>query len=404
MQRSLPILPSLPETRSARSPALLAKGFRPFFLLAGIFAIAIVPLWLLVIGGTIPAPPYLDPVTLHAHEMVFGFVVAVLAGFLLTAVGNWTGRETATGLPLAALTLLWLAGRAAMFLPLALPRAATALVELAFLPVLITVLARPLIATRSRRNFVMLGILAGLFATDVVVHGAALGLLPSRMARPACMVAVDLVMLVIMIIAGRVFPMFTKNATGVQSIRSAPSLDGAAIGAMVAATLSEWIRPDSPVTGTLFVAAGVLAALRSRHWGAFHSLRQPLVWALHAGYAWLCLGLLLRGLALLGYPGLASLATHALTVGAIGGLTLGMMARVSLGHTGRKLVSPAPMVGAFVAINLAAFSRAVVPLLLPQHYFTELVAAGSFWLVAFAVFVAAYAPILTGPRVDGRPG
>ncbi len=404
MQRSVPISESPRESRVPISPALLGKGFRPFFLLAGVFAVAIVPLWLLVIGGSVRAPSYLAPVTLHAHEMVFGFVVAVIAGFLLTAVSNWTGRETATGWPLGAMALSWLAGRAVMLLPFALPRGVTAVVELAFLPVLIAVLARPLIAAQSRRNFVMLGILVGLLVADAVVHGAALGLLPAEAARRACTVGLDLITVVILIITGRVLPMFTKNATGVQSIRSVPWLDGAAIGAMAAATASDWGRPDSPVNGTLFVAAGVLAAVRALHWGAGHSLREPLLWGLHAGYAWLCLGLVFKGLALLGNPGLASLATHALTVGAVGGLTLGMMARVALGHTGRMLLSRGPMTGAFVAINCAAFSRALLPLLLPKQYFTTLVAAGSFWLVAFAVFVAVYAPVLLSPRVDGRPG
>jgi uncharacterized protein involved in response to NO len=398
----LPRAPSKAATSS--SLAITRKGFRPFFGLAGLFAIAIVPLWLLVLHGSLRITSHLDPVSWHAHEMVFGFVTAVIAGFLLTAVGNWTERETATGTLLLALAALWLAGRLAMGLGAVLPPAAVALADLAFLPALVVVLGRPLVARKNYRNFPILMIVSAIFLANLSVHLEALGVVGAGLARRAGLVGVDLVLLLISVIAGRVLPMFTRNATGVTSIRSVRSLDALALIALAALTLLDVVAPSSWVAAPLSGVAGVLAACRAVTWGARHSFRQPLVWILHAGYAWLAFGLMLRGMAGLGGVLSASLATHALTVGAIGSLTLGMMARVALGHTGRMLVAGSPITWAFVAINLAALARVFVPLLVPGWYFASLVLAGALWVAAFAVFLVVYTPILLLPRVDGKPG
>jgi uncharacterized protein involved in response to NO len=400
------LLPSrAPSTAaSGSSLAIGSKGFRPFFFLAALFAMAIVPLWLLVLRGAVPASSYLDGVSLHAHEMIFGFGVAVIAGFLLTAVGNWTQRETAVGAPLLALAALWVAGRVAMGLSTVLPRGVVAVADLAFLPALVVVLARPLVAAGNRRNFVMLAILGAFFLANVSVHLEALGVLPSGSARRSSLVSVDLVLLLITIIAGRVFPMFTRNATGVTSIRSIPALDALAIASMAAVTVLDAVAPASSLGAVLSGVAGVLAVSRAVHWGAQHSFKHSLVWILHTGYAWLALGLVFRGLGALGGASFASPATHALTVGAIGSLTLGMMSRVALGHSGRMLVASSASGGAFVAINLAAAVRVFVPLLVPAWYFPALVAAGTLWLIAFGTFLVVYTPILWLPRVDGRPG
>jgi uncharacterized protein involved in response to NO len=383
---------------------LAAKGFRPFFLLAALFAIAIVPCWLLVLDGVLPASSYLDPIAWHAHEMFFGFVVAVIAGFLLTAVGNWTQRETLTGAPLLALAALWLLGRIAMLAAGQLPRALPALIDLAFLPLLICVLARPLIASKNHRNLVMLAILAALFAANVVVHLQGLAVLPVGFARRACLTALDVVLLVILIIAGRVFPMFTRNATGATSIRSNAALDVATISAMALLTLLDGFFPQSNIVPYAAGGVGVLAAARALHWGAQHSLRQPLLWILHAGYAWLVLGLLLRAVSPLNLAVSSSLATHVLTVGAVGSLTLGMMARVALGHTGRPLVASPAITWGFAAINGAAIVRAIALLVAPGWYLAMLVAAGTLWTLAFLLFVVVYAPLLTKPRLDGKAG
>lgn len=400
------LLLSSPASNSAPSlpNAALAKGFRPFFLLAALFALGVIPLWLLILRGAFVAPPYVDATTFHAHEMLQGYAVAVLAGFLLTAVGNWTQRETATGGALLALALLWVAGRAAMLLSGALPRVVVAAVDLSFLPALSLALARPLLATSNRRNYVMLGILAALWAANAAVHLEALGYAPSGSGRRANLAALQVVVLVMVIMAARIFPMFTKSATHVASIRALPPLDRATALAVVLATVFELLFPGRPAVGALFGVAGLLAFARMAHWGTRYTWRDPLLWSLHAGHGWLALGLILRGASLLGAPGLSSPATHALTVGAIGGLTLAMMARVSLGHTGRMLAAPASMLLAFVAINLAAVVRCVGPLVAPSQYMNVLVVSGTLWSLAFAIFAATYLPILLLPRVDGRPG
>lgn len=398
-KRSLLALPAPPP-----GWPLARKGFRPFFLLAAAFACAIVPLWLAIIAGIRPAPAYLDATTWHAHEMLFGFATAVVAGFLLTAVGNWTERETVTGPPLVALAALWVAGRLALFAPQLLPRGVPALVDLAFLPAVIVGLARPLVAAKNRRNFVMLGVLAALFAANVVVHLEALGVLASGAGRHACLVALDVLLVIVLIIAGRVFPMFTRNATGVTTIRSSRTLDVATIAGMVLLTVVDAIDRTSVVASALAAVVGVLAAARAARWGSRHTLRTPLLWILHVGYAWIPLGLLLRAGARFVPGATDSLATHALTVGALGSLTLGMMARVALGHTGRPLVAPKLVAWAFALVTAAAFARALVPLVWPEGYYRSLLAAGALWAASFLAYVIAYAPMLLAPRADGRDG
>jgi uncharacterized protein involved in response to NO len=206
MRRSLLVPSSVNTPPLSQSSAILAKGFRPFFLFAAAFAAAIVPLWLLILNGSIRATRYLEPSVWHAHEMIFGFVLAVIAGFLLTAVGNWTQRDTVLGKPLLMLVGLWLAGRFAVTISAALPRGLPALLDLAFLPALIFGLGRPLVAAKNRRNFVMLGILGALLLANLVVHLDALGVLPPGSARRASLVSIDLILLMILLISGRVFP------------------------------------------------------------------------------------------------------------------------------------------------------------------------------------------------------
>ena len=404
MHRSLLLTGELPEFALRPRFALAAKGFRPFFILAAVFASAFVPLWLLIVAGVVRPTDYLDATSWHAHEMVLGYGVAVIAGFLLTAVGNWTQRETLVGAPLLGLSALWLLGRVAMILPGFLPRGLPALVDLAFLPALIVVLARPLVATKNRRNLVLLVILAALFAANVVVHLGALGVMPPGSARRACLVAIDVVLLVILIIAGRVFPMFTRSATGSTAIRSSRPLDLLTIAAMTVLTALDAVAPERAATSVIAGAAGLLAIARAAHWGTGRTARHPLLWILHAGYAWLAAGLLLRALAGFHATARGSLATHALTVGAIGSLTLGMMARVALGHTGRPLVASKPMAWAFGSITAAAFARAIVPVFAPGWYFATLVAAAALWTAAFLVYLAVYLPVLSTPRADGKPG
>jgi uncharacterized protein involved in response to NO len=403
MARSLTLSTELPQPRARPRMALAAKGFRPFFLAAAIYAVGIVPAWLLILYGVLPGGAYLDPLVWHAHEMVFGFTTAVIAGFLLTAVGNWTGRETLIGGRLLALAALWLAGRISLMVATRLPHGVPALIDLAFIPTLMLVLAKPLIASGNRRNFVMLAILGALFSANLVVHLDALGVVRTGLGLRACLAAVDVALVIIVVMLGRVLPMFTRNATQVSSIRSHPALDKACAGSMALLALAGAMSFPSEVSRTAAALTAILSVARAWNWGARHTLRIPLLWILHAGHAWLVLGLALRAVPI-SNPFVSSLALHALTVGAIGSLTLGMMARVALGHSGRMLTSAPVMAWAFAAIQLAAFTRVFVPIVEPAWYRAGLWASGGLWVIAFGVYIVVYAPMLTSPRVDGKPG
>ena len=383
-------------------PPLAAKGFRPFFLLAAAFAACILPVWMLSLAGVLSPDAYLDPTYWHAHEMVFGYAVAVIAGFLLTAVGNWTGRETATGAPLVVLGAVWLAGRLAFALPHVISHGLVAVLDLAFLPALAVAIGRPNFAAKNRRNYPIVGVVMALWLADLAVHLDALGVLVAWRKR-ASLVAVDLVVLLIMFLAARIFPMFTRNATKVQSIRNVPALDWAAMGAMLAVLLSDLLLPGSRLGSGLCAATAALALARSATWGAHHSLRVPLLWILHAAHLWIPIGLVLRALSALTYVVPPSSALHALTVGAIGSATLGMMARVGLGHTGRALEPPKIIAVAFLLLTLAAVVRVAGPFALAL-YRPSLYVAGSLWTAAFVAYVVVYAPILSTPRPDGKPG
>jgi uncharacterized protein involved in response to NO len=250
----------------------------------------------------------------------------------------------------------------------------------------------------------MVAMLVALFSANLATHLDALGLVARGTGRLACRAAVDVVVTMLLVISGRVFPMFTRNATGVTSIRSIPWLDVVTIVGMVLVVLLDVVIPERSAPSLLAGAVGVAAALRTIHWGTRHTRGQPLVWVLHVGYAWIPIGLVLRAVSVLVPSIQPSFATHALTVGAIGTLTLGMMARVALGHTGRMLVASKLVTWAFGAITVAAAVRVLVPLLAPTYYSTSLTAAGTLWAIAFALFIVVNAPILSSARVDGKAG
>lgn len=384
-----------PDVGSLRG--LLAKGFRPFFALAALHALVAVPVWVVMVTQNFAAPSTLPGFGWHAHEMIFGFTIAVVAGFLLTAVGNWTKRETATGFGLTLLTLLWLAGRVA---PFVLPRVPAALLDVAFLPALMVTLARPLVGTGNRRNYAFLALLGGLFLCNVTVHLGVAGVLPGW-ERTGHYVAVDFILVVIAIMTARIVPMFTRNATGARVVRH-PWSEGAAIAGLLSLVVCR-LLDAAPEVVTL-VAAGTACALllRSRHWGSAHVFVDPLLWVLHVGVGWVALSVALRAAS----PWWVSeqVWLHAATAGAIATLCLGMMARVALGHTGRMLAAPRWVSRGFVLLTLAAVIRVGVPLVVPEWYRFALYASGALWSVAFATYAVVYLPMLVRPRVDGKPG
>jgi uncharacterized protein involved in response to NO len=386
----------------AEGEAWLANGFRPFFLLAGWFAVFAMPVWLLALfAGIRPGGPA-GAMHWHAHEMIYGFAIAVIAGFLLTAVSRWTSRETATGLGLGALAMLWLAGRLAVLMEAAVPSWLVSAIDLAFLPALAVVIARPIVASRNRRNYAFIALVSLLWALDVAGHLDGFGLAEAWQRR-STLIAVDVIVLVIVVITGRVVPMFTRNATGRPDIAGSAWLDRLAVIALIALLAAELVGAPPMLVAAAAVAAAAATLLRTRRWGSLAAMREPMLWVLHLGHLWVPVGLALRAAAELGAVSPVA-ATHALTAGAIGTLTLGMMVRVGLGHTGRDIVAPWPVVVAFCCVLAAALVRVGAAVALPQWYRGSLIVSGTLWTIAFAIYLITQTHVLTSPRADGRPG
>jgi len=392
------------EVRERREPPsqgrfhLFDLGFRPFFLGAAVVAVAWMALWVLTMRG-LPVESYYGTYRWHAHEMIFGYTVAVMAGFLLTAVQNWTDIPTVHGAPLAALFGLWCAARVAAFLPGIVPPLGNAVLDLAFLPALGLALAVPLVRGGAPRHVVFLLLLGLLEAADLLIHLDVLGVAEGAAAR-GTVLGLGVVVLAIAMIGGRVFPMFTARLPDVHP-KSRRPLEAAAMGSLVLFLGAVLFHPGSQAAGLTALLAAACHGARLWGWYDRRIWAEPLVWVLHLGYAWLVAGFLLWSLAAFGvFP--HALAVHAFTAGAIGVLTLGMMARVALGHTERPLKAARPTVAAFVLVNLAALARVVLPALSPALYGPALVAAGALWLMAFVLFLAVYVPVLTGP--DFQPG
>ena len=401
-------LPTLePRRPAARGLPLFELGFRPFFLLAAAFSAVSVPLWLLALYGGFQPGGSFGAMQWHAHEMLFGFTAAVLAGFLLTATTNWTGRRTARGGLLAGLAALWLAGRVAVFGAEYAPRAAAAL-DVAFLPSVAAVCAVAIVASRNRRNYVFIALLLALSALNAGSHVAALSGAP-LLVRQLHGVALDLIVVAMVLVTGRIVPAFTRNATGVQAIVGQPALERASLAAVVAlaglGTLGALVGGGASFElagAAVALLAALLLALRMRSWGAGRTTADPLLWILHGGSLWLPVGLALRASSALTPAVPASSALHALTAGAIGSLTLGMMARVSLGHTGRLLRASRADHIAFVSVAFAGVVRVLAPFLPSALYRGALDAAGGAWAAAFGLFFLTHVRMLSSARVDGR--
>jgi uncharacterized protein involved in response to NO len=385
-------------------PVVLQKGFRPFFLFGAAMAAVLVPWWVAHCDDVVALDsnrPGFEGISWHTHEMVFGVVAAILAGFLLTATENWTSRPTARGWFLAALVLLWGAGRGiALDGPLG---SVAALFGLSFLPALTIAVGLPILITRRSRNYLLLAVLPALWLCDIHFHLVAEGLLPAGGVR-SDLVAVDLVVLVMVIITGRIVPLFTRNATGDERIRSHRPLDLAAITSVIAVIAAEIIAPTGMVMALVAAIAAALLLARCVFWGALKTLGRPILWILHLGHAWLVAGLALKALAAAGVGVPPTIALHALTVGAMGTLIIGMLCRVTVGHTGRAIVTSAPALLAFLAISVAAVARVVLPLAAPSTTKPALWIAAVGWTVAFVAYLAGHGRMLVSPRPDGKEG
>lgn len=384
--------------RAHAGPALFSFGFRPFFLYAALWAALAVPIWIAsrqAFGGAVFGQ---DGMGWHVHEMLFGYLGGVMAGFLLTAVPNWTGRLPITGWPLAGLFLLWTAGRIAMLAtePLGVWAAA---IDAAFLVVFAAVIWREVVAGRNWRNLPV-AVMVSLFAVANLAFHA-------RAVEPAARdVAVRLALAVgamlICLIGGRVTPSFTRNWLMKREEARLPAPVGRFdLVALVAAgvALASWAAfPDAPAVGAALAVAGALNLVRLYRWRGLTTGREPLVWILHLGYLWTALGVLLLGLSVLAPAAVPrAAAIHALTAGGVGVMTLAMMTRASLGHTGQPLTANRATLALYVLVNLAALVRTVSPFS-PAGYDLLLMVSAAFWAGAFGLFAAAYGPLLMKPR------
>jgi uncharacterized protein involved in response to NO len=387
-----------PEPRPAKGFALWQLGFRPFYLLASSFAALSVLLWVLQFGGWL-GRPYLAGPLWHAHEMLFGYGLAVVVGFLFTAGRNWTGQPTPSGAPLALLALLWLAGRVLVLTPFGW---AAAMINAAFPVAAAVSLAIPLWKARNRRNYFFVAVLLAFGAAQFTLHLAQLGVL-TLPGWVGVQLALDLMLFVMAVMGGRVIPMFTNNGVpGVQARRQ-ETLERFALGAVLAVLAADLSGLHGAAMAALLGLAAALHAARLALWQPWRTLRTPLVWVLHAAYAFIVLHLALRGLAEAGLIA-ASVATHALTAGAIGTMTIGMMTRTARGHTARPLRADPFDVAAYLCVLCAALVRVGVPLAAPQYTVGASMFAGWLWACGFGLYAIRYAPFLWRPRLDGKPG
>jgi uncharacterized protein involved in response to NO len=386
---------------------LFALGFRPFFLAVGAAGLLLPLAWLAVLRGALPAPAWLDPFLWHGHEMLFGFVAAAIAGFLLTAVPSWTATAPVAGAPLAGLVLAWALGRAALALAGSLPAGAVAAADLAFPVALLAAVGRPIVRARAKRQAGVLAALTALTAANAAMHLEALGAAPGA-ARPALRLAIVFVAVLILVIGGRITPSFTQNALDrardPRRVRARPWLDGLSIAFALALALGEVVAPRSLATGASAALACLATFARMAGWQSAFALGDPLLASLHVGFAWVAAGFGAIALADFGAPVPPTVALHALTAGAMGAMIIAVMTRVALGHTGRPLSAPPAAAAAYVLVSAGALVRVIGPLLTPNGAAIAWTLSALLWAGAFAAFLAGYARILVEPRVDGKPG
>ena len=377
---------------------LLRLGFRPFYLVAAALAALAVPLWLAAFFGV--APFGLQPALYwHVHEMVYGFAVAVIVGFLYTAVRNWTNLPTPRGTHLAALVLLWCAGRIAL---LAAPPLLGALIDVAFLPAAAWPVWRLLRKTKNRRNQFLPLLLGAMALLNAVHHAAALGWLA---VDPMVPLRGGLLMIVLieLVMGGRVIPSFTSNAVPTAKPKVRPRDDRLAISLAVLAIASWLLGLPAPAQAGSFAAAALATGRRVLGYQPQRTLEHPLLWILHFAYLWIAIGFALLSAASLGMAP-ASAGWHALGVGATGGLVIGMITRTALGHTGRALQAGKAEVAMYALLMGGALLRVLASLHWSAAYGELLVASAACWTTAFVLYLAVYLPRLSATRVDGNDG
>lgn len=391
-------------------PLFMTEGFRFFFLFSAIFALISIVSWLLALYSTVdiltifqPSPSM--PITQwHGHEMVFGFSIAVVSGFFLTAVPNWTQTPPAKAAYIITIALLWLLGRVAMWQSESLNPWLVAFADMIFLPPLLIKTAYSLRKNPQMHNVVFVSLLAVLILTNGLIHAEWIGI-TEETATPAIRTSLVVIGMMVMVIGGRVVPAFTRNAMRRRDMDEAdmpythPLANKLALLSSILFVFTVLLSLPDWAQGLTALLAAVGNAWRFSGWRSFKLLNEPIVWSLHLGYAMLVLALFAFALAGLTDWIAASDALHVMGIGAIGGMTMAVMSRASLGHTGRKLKVRPVMALAYSCLAFAALARAFGPVFLPDFYEASIWLSAAFWLSGFAIFLHVYRPILVGPRL-----
>jgi uncharacterized protein involved in response to NO len=388
---------STSKPRRYAGPAILDRGFRPFFLAAGLWAALAVVVWMATIAGAFAPPGALAPIDWHAHEMMFGYAAAAIAGFLLTAIPNWTGRLPVRGLRLALLVGLWAAGRLALAISDSIGLELAAAVDLAFLLLLWATVLREIVAGRNWRNLAVAGLLGLLLACNVLIHLEYLGL--TATAAVGFRLAATDMLLLIALVGGRIVPSFTRNWLAKRGETSLPSpfgrLDRLTLAVSLVAGLLWAFLPEGVPTGLVALFAALANALRLARWRGHKTGAEPLVWILHLGYGWIAVGFALLAVSLLTSALPQTAAVHAVTTGAVGTMTLAVMTRATLGHTGRALTA-GPGTTAIYALVLASGLLRVASPLAAEAEPLLVTLSGLGWIAAFGLFATLYGPLLVG--------
>jgi uncharacterized protein involved in response to NO len=391
-----------PRSGPATMP-LLRLGFRPFYLLAALTAALVPPLWLAMLTGAVTMQPALPPSLWHGHEMIFGFVVATVVGFLFTAGKLWTGLPTPTGAPLAAFALLWLAAR---ITALTGPYAWFLVLDAAFLPLVAALFASLVARSKNWRNLPIALLLALLASANLLFHASLFSASASDNAftapRQVLQIAVLLLVAVVAIVAGRVIPSFIGNVVPGSRPRTHRRLEQAVLPVHAVALLLWVLAPVSLWTASAMFLLAALHALRLTLWRPWDARGKPILWVLPAAYAWIPAGLALLGGASAAWVP-ASIGIHALTVGAMGALIVGMMSRTARGHTGRLLQPGRAEIWAYVLVLAGALVRVAGPLFVPSSM-TILILSAALWSGAYALILWTLAPWLVTARLDGKAG
>lgn len=387
--------------------ALLAHGFRPFFLMAGLVAPMAIGAWVLALAGVaLPEGP-LPPMRWHAHEALGGFVAAAMIGFLMTAIPNWTGRRGYSGAPLAVLAGLFLAARFAMLPGSPVPIGVAAALALAPLPGTLLLVLPALVKARTARLFGPPALVLLFWSGQAMMLGEAAGWWPAPGWPTGQLLMADMALLLVVLIGGRIVPSFTLNALRrtprPAEARPLPGLDRAAILSVAVVAAVDVTAPGTTAAGLAAGIAALLVALRLSRWHRLRTLRWPILWVLHLAYALIPLALAAKAAFLLADAPWASAWLHLQLAGAVALMILAVMTRATLGHTGRDLVAAPMTVAAYVLLLAAAVLRAVAGAMAADPL-PALVAAASCWVAAFVLFLAVFAPMLLGPRADGKPG